>query len=154
MVFSLYKDLSVNEIGNHFRGKWLPNTRLYSLASFLFQSFSHNTSLNHYSVQFSSVAQSLPSLCDPMDFSTPDFSVHHQLPELVQTPVHRVGDAIQPTHHLSSPSPPAINQRKISCQFFSNFSKKIEAEEILANSLYEANITLIPRPQTLNKTAN
>ena len=53
MVFSLYKGLSVNEIGNHFRGKWLPNTRLYSLASFLFQSFSHNTSLNHYSVQFS-----------------------------------------------------------------------------------------------------
>ena len=109
MVFSLYKDLSVNEIGNHFRGKWLPNTRLYSLASFLFQSFSHNTSLNHYSVQFSSVAQSLPSLCDPMDFSTPDFSVHHQLPELVQTPVHRVGDAIQPSHPLSSLSPPAFN---------------------------------------------
>ena len=53
MAFSLCKGLSVNEIGNHFRGKWLPNTRLYSLASFLFQSFSHNTSLNHYSVQFS-----------------------------------------------------------------------------------------------------
>ena len=46
---------------------------------------------------------------DPMDCSTPGFPVHHQLPELTQTHVHRVGDAIQPSHPLSSPSPPAIN---------------------------------------------
>ena len=56
---------------------------------------------------FSSVAQSCPSLCDPMDCSMPGIPVHHQLPEFTQTHVHRVGDAIQPSHPLSSPSPPA-----------------------------------------------
>ena len=61
------------------------------------------------SVQFSSVAQSCPTLCDPMDCSTSGFSVHHQLPELAQTHVHRVTDAIQPSHPLSSPSPPAFS---------------------------------------------
>ena len=49
-------------------------------------------------VQFSSVSQSCPTLCDPMDYSTPDFPVHHQLPELAQTHVHQVGDAIQASH--------------------------------------------------------
>ena len=61
------------------------------------------------SVQFSSVAQSCPSLCDPMNHSTPGFPVHHQLPEFTQTHVHRVGNAIQPSHPLSSPSPSAPN---------------------------------------------
>ena len=60
-------------------------------------------------VQFSSVAQSCPTLCDPMDCSRPDFPVYHQLPELTQTYVHRISDAIQPSHPLSSPSPPAFN---------------------------------------------
>ena len=54
-------------------------------------------------------AQSCPTLCDPMDCSTPGLPVHHQLPELAQTHVHRVGDAIQPSHPLSSPSPPAFS---------------------------------------------
>ena len=61
------------------------------------------------SVQFSSVAQSCPTLCDPMNRSMPGLSVHHQLPEFTQTHVHRVGDAIQPSHPLLSPSPPAFN---------------------------------------------
>ena len=61
------------------------------------------------SVQCSSVAQSCPTLCNPMDCSTSGFPVHRQLPELAQTHVHRVGDAIQPSHPLSSPSPPAFN---------------------------------------------
>ena len=61
------------------------------------------------SVHFSSVAQSCPTLCDPMNCSTPDFPVHHQLPESTQTHAHRVSDAIQPSHRLSSPSPPAPN---------------------------------------------
>ena len=61
------------------------------------------------SVQFSSVAQSFPTLCDPMNRSTPGLSVHHQLPEFTQTHIHRVSDAIQPSHPLSSPSPPAPN---------------------------------------------
>ena len=59
--------------------------------------------------QFSSVSQSCPTLCDPMNPSTPGLPVHHQLPEFTQTHVHRVGDAIQPSHPLSSPSPPAPN---------------------------------------------
>ena len=58
---------------------------------------------------FSSAAQSCPTLCDPMDCSTPGLSVHHQLPEFTQTHVHWVGDAIQPSHPVSSPSPPAFN---------------------------------------------
>ena len=61
------------------------------------------------SVQFSSVSQSCPTLCDPMNRSTPGLPVHHQLPEFTQTHVHRVSDAIQPSHPLSSPSPPALN---------------------------------------------
>ena len=63
-------------------------------------------------VQFSSVAQSCLTLCDPTDCSTPGFPVHHQLPELPQTHVHWVSDAIQPSHPLSSPSPPAFTLLK------------------------------------------
>ena len=59
--------------------------------------------------QFSSIAQSCPTLCDPMNWSTPGLPVHHQLLEFTQTHVHWVGDAIQPSHPLSSPSPPAPN---------------------------------------------
>ena len=62
-----------------------------------------------YSVQFSSVAQSCPTVCDPMNRSTPGLPVHHQLPEFTQTHIRRVSDAIQPSHPLSSPSPPAPN---------------------------------------------
>ena len=61
------------------------------------------------SVQFSSFAQSCPTLCDPMNHSTPGLPVHHQLPEFTQTHIHPVSDAIQPSHPLSSPSPPALN---------------------------------------------
>ena len=57
----------------------------------------------------SSVSQLCLTLCDPMDLSTPGFTVHHQLPELAQIHVHRVSDALQPSHPLSSPSPPAFN---------------------------------------------
>ena len=60
-------------------------------------------------VQFSSVAQSCPTLCDPVNLSMPDLPVHHQLPESTQTHVHWVNDTIQPSHPLSSPSPPALN---------------------------------------------
>ena len=61
------------------------------------------------SVQFSSFAQSCPTLCDPMNHSMPGISVHQQLPEVTQTYVHRVGNATQPSHPLLSPSPPAPN---------------------------------------------
>ena len=62
------------------------------------------------SVQFSSVAQSCLTLRNPMNSSTPGLPVHHHLPEFTQTHIHRVGDVIQPSHPLSSPSPPAPNQ--------------------------------------------
>ena len=60
-------------------------------------------------LQFSSVAQSCTTLCDPVNRSTQGLLVHHQLPEFTQTHVHRVGDAIRTSHSLSSPSPPAPN---------------------------------------------
>ena len=63
----------------------------------------------YYKYQFTSVAQSCPTLCDFMKGSTPGLPVHHQLPEFTQTHVHRVRDAIQPFNPLSSPSPPAAN---------------------------------------------
>ena len=66
-----------------------------------------------HSGQFSSVAQSCPTLRDPMNRSTPGLPVHHQLLEFTQTHVHWVGDAIQPSHPLSSPSPPAPNPPSI-----------------------------------------
>ena len=65
--------------------------------------------ISFVSFQFSPVAQLCLTLCDPMNHSTPGLPVHHQLPEFIQTHVHQVGDAIQPSHPLSSPSPPASN---------------------------------------------
>ena len=65
--------------------------------------------LHIYCHQFSSVAQSCLTLCDPIERNTPGFPVHHQLPEPTQTHVYHVGDASQPSHLLSSPSPPAFN---------------------------------------------
>ena len=72
------------------------------------------------SVRFSSVTQSYLTLCNPMNRSTPGLPIHHQLPESTHTHVHRVGDAIQPSHPLSSPSPPAPNPSQH--QGFSNES--------------------------------
>ena len=69
------------------------------------------------SVQFSSVTQSYPTLCDRMNCSTPGLPVHHQLPEFTPTHVHRVSDAIQPSHPLSSPSPSALQSLPASESF-------------------------------------
>ena len=74
----------------------------------------------HIFLQFSSVTQSCPTLSDYMDCNTPGFLVHHQFPKLAQTHVHQVSDAVQPSHPLSSPSPPAFNLSQISV--FSNES--------------------------------
>ena len=72
------------------------------------------------SVHFSSVTQLCPTLCDSMDFSTPGFPLHHQIPHLTQTHVHWVSDAIQSSYPLLSPSPPAFNlsQHQGMSQFF------------------------------------
>ena len=78
------------------------------------------------SVQFSSVAQSWPTLCDPMNCSTPGLPVHHQLPEFTQTHVHWVNNAIQPSHPLSSPSPPVPNPSQYQSLFqWVNSSHKV-----------------------------
>ena len=94
-----------------------PQVRSASTLSNMFMRFLYpicNTYIFFYmcvyvSVQFSSVTQLCPTLCDPMNCSTPGLRVHHQLPEFTQTHIHQVGDAIQPSHPLSSPSPPAPN---------------------------------------------
>ena len=76
------------------------------LSNFNFTSHSDSMLLQF---QFSSVTQSCPNVCDHMDCSTPGLPVHHQLPEFTQSHVHWVGDPIQPSHPLSSPSPPAFS---------------------------------------------
>ena len=82
----------------------------YSMTNHKLDATDQILSINKYNThQFSSVAQSCLTLCDPMDWSTPGFPVHHQLPEHVQTHVHWIGDAIQLSHPLLSPSPPAFN---------------------------------------------
>ena len=80
-----------------------------TFSSFFNSACSSTPAIPFSSVQFSSVAQSCPTLCNPMNRSTPGLLVHHHLPEFTQTHVHRVSDAIQPSHPLSSPSPPAPN---------------------------------------------
>ena len=81
--------------------------------------------------QFSSVTRSCRTLCDPMNCSTPGFPVHHQLPELAQTHVHRVSDAIQPSQPLLSPSPPNFNLSQsgsfLMSQFFASGGQSIGA---------------------------
>ena len=92
-----------------FRGSsWPSNPICYSYSSCIIMQDSSLplAPLCAFSVQFSSIAQLCPMLCDPMNCSTPGLLVHHQLPEFNQTHVHRVGDGIQPSHPLLSPSPP------------------------------------------------
>ena len=89
---------------------WAPKSLQMVIAAMtLKDAYSLEGKLWPTSVQFSSVAQSCPTLCDPMDCSMPGFPVHHQLPELAQIRVPQVSDAIQPSHPLSFPSPPAFN---------------------------------------------
>ena len=76
---------------------------------YIFQFLTLNSGISIGSDQIRSVTQLCLTLCDPMNHSTLGLSVHHQLPEFTQTHVHRVSDAIQPSHPLSSPSPPAPN---------------------------------------------
>ena len=73
------------------------------------QNLTLNNEKHNISIQFSSVAQLCPILCNPMDRSTPGFPVHHHLPAFTQIHVHQVGDGIQPSHPLSSPSSLAFN---------------------------------------------
>ena len=84
-------------------------TKTLSSNSWAWQTFKIIKTLPCWRVQFSSVTQSCPTLCDPMNSSTSGLPVHHQLPEFTQTHVHRFSEAIQSSHPLFSPSPPAPN---------------------------------------------
>ena len=101
---------------------------------------------------FSSVAQSCPTLCHPMNHSTPGLPVHHQLPECTQTHVHRVSDAIQPSHPGSSPSPraPNLSQHQSLFQFHSPSEAQIDMRGFLLplhGSAANSMIWLISLPQ-------
>ena len=103
---------------------------------------------NQGSVQLSSVAQSCPTLCDPMNRSMPGLPVHHQLPEFTQTHIHRVGDAIQPSHPLSSPFPPARNpsQRQSLFQWVNSLH---EVAKVLKFQLQHHSLQRNPRADLL-----
>ena len=99
------QSISYSDILFSFCSWSFPASGTFSMSR-LFTSDDRNTML---SVQFSSVAQSCPTLCNPMNCSTPGLPAHHQLPEFTQTHVHQVSDAIHPSHLLSSASPPALH---------------------------------------------
>ena len=94
--------------------------------------------------RFSSVQSfSCVPLCDPMNRTTPGLPVHHQLPEFTQTHVHQVGDAIQPTHHLSSPSPPAPNPSQHQ-SLFQRVNSSHEVAKVLEFQLQHQSFKLTP----------
>ena len=99
-------------------------------------------------VQFSSVAQSCPALCDPMDYSTPGFHIHHQVPEFAQTHVHRSSDAIQPSHPLLSPSLPALNLSQHQ-GLFQLVSHSYQAAKVLEFQLQHQSFQWTPRTDLL-----
>ena len=99
-------------------------------------------------VQLSSVAQSCPTLCDPMNRRTTGLPVHHQLPEFTQTHVHWVGDATQPSHPLSSPSPPAHNSSQHQ-SLFQWVNSSHEVAKVLEFQLQRQSFQWTPRPDLL-----
>ena len=99
-------------------------------------------------LQFSSVAQSCPTLCDPMNRSMQGLPVHHQLPEFTQTHVHRVSDAIQPSHPLSSPSPPAPNPSQHQ-SFFQWVNSSREMAKVLEFQLHHHSLQRNPTADLL-----
>ena len=101
------------------------------------------------SIQFSSVARSCPTLCDPMNRSTPGLPVHHQLPEFTQTHVHQVGDAIQPSHPLSSPSPLAPSPSQHQSQLFQWVNSSHEVAKVLEFQLQHHSFQRNPRVDLL-----
>ena len=100
------------------------------------------------SVQFSSVAQSCPTLCEPMNRSTPGLPVHHRLPEFTQIHIHWVSDAIQPSHPLSSPSPPAPNPSRHQ-SLFQWVNSSHEVAKVLEFQLQHHSFQWAPRTNLL-----
>ena len=104
--------LSVSTLSKSYQAIWisfLKRRKLFKNLWVFLTTFDSKLTLIFYSAQFSSVTQSCPTLCNPVNCSTPGFPVHYQLPNFTQTHVHWVGDAIQPSRPLSSPSPSAFN---------------------------------------------
>ena len=102
------------------------------------------------SVQFSSVTQSCPTLCDPMNLSTPGLPVHHHLPEFTQTHVHRVRDAIHPSHPRSSPSPPDPNPS----QHQSLFQWVLSSHEVAKVLEFSALASFLPKKSRVDLLQN
>ena len=109
MATESYKISALNKL---ILNSWISNLKkknFFSDSIFVLQNRKWASEVFSDMAQFSSAAQSCPTLCAPMDCSTPGLPVHHQLPEFTQTHVHRISDAIQSSHPLSSPSPPDFN---------------------------------------------
>ena len=114
IIEMLFTYIIVSRIWDYIPHTWDLILALLLISCVTIKFCSISLTFNFHSADFfffpiSSVAQSCPTLCDPMNCSTPGLPVHHQLLEFTQTHVHQVGDAIQPSHPLSSPSPPAPN---------------------------------------------
>ena len=108
----------------------------------------HILEITTFSLQFSSVAQSCPTICDPMNLSTPGLPVHYQLPEFTQTHVHQVSDAIQPSHPQQSPSPPVPNPSQHQ-SLFQWVSSSHEVAKVLEFQLQHQSFQRNPRADLL-----
>jgi len=104
--------------------------------------------ITYYSVQFGAVAQLCPTLCDPMNHSTPGLPVHHRLPEFTQTHVHQISDAIQPSHPFSSPSPPTPSPSQHQ-SLFQRVSSLHEVGKVLEFQLLHHSFQRNPRADLL-----
>ena len=135
--------LLIYKLGSLFRSR-----RFLLLHRLLFLLFSLFWSFLWYSVQFSSVAQSCPTLCNPMNCSTPGLPVHHHLLEFTQTHIHRVSDAIQPSHPMSSPSPPAHNP-SLHQSLFQWVNSSHEVAKVLEFQLQHHSLQRNPRADLL-----
>ena len=132
----------INQNGKQYEGEYV-----YNWVTLLYSWNYHNT-VKQLSVQFSSVAQSCPTLFDSMDGSTPGLPVHHQLLKFTQTHVHWVRDAIQPSHPLSSPSPPALNLSQHQ-SLFKWVSSSHQVDKVLEFQLQHQSFQWTPRTDLL-----
>ena len=135
----------------------IPKILLWILNILMYQNWVTNSSLliiitiSTLSVQFSSVTQSCSTLCDPMNHSTPGLPVQHHLPEFTQTHVHRVCDAIQPSHPQSSPSPTAPNPSQLQ-SLFQRVSSSHEVAKVL--EFHSASASFPPKEPLLSLFAS